>query len=243
MSKSSEKKKKRVLTPYEKRMHENWLRHQRLKERRERQSQKKAKAEKAQTPQPELLTKEAVKLHWQDQAALDEQQRRQALMAERRREIKRTKLQQRQQIDDWLKNNDHQVNVQELAQEWEGLSREYRDQILSIAVRYFAIADAGTQVNSVLRYGMQMESASLDMKEFTATLVRHMRIDLNRLLLERSDLSEEHKSELINRVIAKEFPTRDNRVSLPKRGSAPLNPQRVLQDALKREVKKYETGS
>lgn len=247
MSKSSPKKKKRVLTPYEQRMHNNWLRHQKLQERRERESKNKksksTKAEPKKTPPPAALTKEQVKLHWQDQAALDEQHRRQALMAERRRELKRVKLQQRQQIDDWLKSNDQQVNVQELATAWEGMSREFRDKILQVAVRYFAIADAGTQVNNVLRYGMKMEDASLDMKEFVGTLVRHMRVDLNRLLLDQSELSAGHKDELISRVIAKEFPTRDNRVSLPKRGAAPINPQRVLQDALKREVKKYEPGS
>lgn len=220
------KKTKRALTPYEQRLHNNWKRRQ-----------------KRRQPEPEM-TKEQVKLHWQDQAALDAEHRRIAEEEERTRAIKRKQLKQKKQVTDWLKANDRQVNVQKLANTWELQAASYRDKILEIVVRYFAIADAGSQVNEALRYGMAMESATLDLKELNLMLIRQMRVDINALLLaENTVLTTEQKEDVITRVIAREFPSKDNRVTLPKTQSPGQSPQSMLQNALKRELRKYESPS
>ena len=220
------KKTKRALTPYEQRLNDNWKRRQ-----------------KRHPSEPEM-TKEQVKMHWQDQAALDAEHRRIAEEEERTRALKRVKHKQKKQVSDWLKANDRQVNVQKLANTWELQAASYRDKILEIVVRYFAIADAGTQVNEALRYGMAMESATLDLKELNLMLIRQMRVDINALLLaENTVLTTEQKEDVITRVIAREFPSKDNRVTLPKTQSPGQSPQSMLQNALKRELRKYESPS
>lgn len=222
------KNRKRALTPYEQRLHNNWLRRR-----------------KRLTPEPAPeLTKEQMKLHWQDQAALDAEHRRIAEEEERARALKRVKLSQKKQVTDWLKSNDRQVNVQKLASDWERWAAVYRDKMLDVVVRYFAIADAGSQVNEALRYGMAMESATLDLKELNLMLIRQMRVEINALLLsDNTTLTTEQKEDVITRVIAREFPSKDNRVTLPKTRGPGQNPQSMLQNALKRELRKYESPS
>lgn len=220
----SKAKKSKDQLAYEQRLHENWMRRQEAKL-------------KGKASPTVAYSKENLQRHWQDQAALDAQHQRELEMMRRAKVRKKRQRQQKRAIDQWIKTNNKAVDINKLAKQWENVSAKYRDKLIGLAVKYFAIVDAGVQANQAITLGLRMENAGLDIKELTSYAVKMMRVELGSILSSELPITKKQKEELISRLISTQLPLRDNKVSS---GGKPASPQNVIRNAIQNELARYE---
>jgi hypothetical protein len=121
----------------------------------------------------------------------------------------------RKLMHQWIQGNDG-FEAGPLLNKWQNLVLLHRKELLDLAVNAFSIADGAVETNNVLRYGMNMENASLDMEEVADILVKVLRVRVTDLFARKLGLSGIVLNELLSRAVAKEFPLKDNKQSEPR---------------------------
>lgn len=140
---------------------------------------------------------------------------------------RRIKREERQARKLWLKeNSDH--NADQLIKDWEDAVASSKDTIVRLAIRAHAFIDSINQANDVLRYGLKMENSDIDTAAAGDLLNKLFRVELAEFYISSGPCDADQKSDMIKRLIAKEFPTRDN---VPQSGNInmPMPPRQPRQ--------------
>ncbi len=111
---------------------------------------------------------------------------------------------------DWVKGNDD-FDSKKLLVRWRKMEHKHRSDLLDLVISIFSIADSALEANNVLRYGMKMDRASLDLGVINSVLSKMFVIRATEMFAEKSGISAPLRKELMTRAIAREFPLKDNR--------------------------------
>jgi hypothetical protein len=124
-------------------------------------------------------------------------------------------LKERQLINDWI-NQNSEFDKEKYINIWEDYRKEYGNKFIEECLRIYAIANSAVDVNIMLNQNMGMTEAGIDIATFNGLLGKVFIINLVNALLEKFNLEGRAKEELMIRVIAREFPSRENKPSLPQ---------------------------
>jgi hypothetical protein len=113
-------------------------------------------------------------------------------------------------MKDWVRGNDD-FNSAALLTRWRKMERKHRSDLLDLVINIFSIADSALEANNVLRYGMKMERASLDLGVINSVLSKMFVVRATEMFAEKAGINSTLRKELMTRAIAREFPLKDNR--------------------------------
>lgn len=109
--------------------------------------------------------------------------------------------------------------------------------VLRAALRALATVDAGKMVNDILEMNLDLVGVNISVKELNENAITVLRSEISAILAENSILSPTAKQQLVDRVIARMAPTRDNvGVPSPQRKS-PIERVEDLEKVIAREMR------
>jgi hypothetical protein len=131
-------------------------------------------------------------------------------------------------LQKWANSNKN-FNIDLFIKKWNALRKKYKNRFLNLMVEAMSIANGAADANETILHGFNMEQAAIRMDLLTPILEKIITIQVTSMVTQDSKyLSSKQKHNLIERAIAKEFPTKDNIIKpVEKIVQAPLSiPQR-----------------
>ncbi len=112
---------------------------------------------------------------------------------------------------------------------WNRDVEKVKRSVLPQALSMFAAIEGVAKANEAMRFGLEMEDASIDMGPSIKIASKLFTIEFAALLLKRTKLSNYNSEAILNRIIAQEFPTKDN-MPINKPSNADAKADRLLSE-------------
>lgn len=132
-------------------------------------------------------------------------------------ERKRFLSEEAKQLEAWRLSNSENFNTSDLLAQWKLQARQLEQPILDLAIQSFAFCDAVNRTNEALNFGLGMKEAGVDLDLSIKLLESIFRVELASIYLKNNrNLTPDQASTILDRVVAQQFPTKDN-VPMPTR--------------------------
>lgn len=175
-------------------------------------------------------------LHWQDYEELQRLNEVRKASSMLKQDIKIKQQAQEDALKLWIKSNDTNIDVKYLKALWEDSSQKYRDKLIRLAIINLAATEGANQANEAFAYALDMPEVQIDLEELGALGKKMFKLQVMKLLIQQSRVPYVLRRELMARVVAREFPLKDNR-NLTKQASGIDSDNRAVERALSREVR------
>jgi len=131
-------------------------------------------------------------------------------VVEQAERVRQELKEKRDQMHAWIQGN-NDFNSKPLLAYWRTMVKEHRTDILDLVIKVFSITDGVIGTNEVLKFGMNMENASVDLGKVNEVLGKVFIIQATELFARKVGMKPANIKELLTRTIAREFPLKDNR--------------------------------
>ena len=138
------------------------------------------------------------------------------------------------ELNEWFAASGGSIDINSFMSQFEKVSDTIHAGAVETATRSFAVIDGFVRANASLQLGLRMKDAEFDLNDLVGLQNRVTRLEAFNLILSMSSISEARREEALDRMLAKEFPTRD--------GIQPRSDRSVLRDAMVNEVDKLTLG-
>jgi len=123
----------------------------------------------------------------------------------------------------WMQLNSETFDSDSIFNTWQSCSKQIKKPILDLAIQTYAFSDAVNSANSDLTIGLNMKEGGIDTDTVVKLLEALFRVELASVYLQNNrTLTLDQRNSIIDRIIAQQFPTRDN-IAVPARMALPLN--------------------
>jgi hypothetical protein len=114
------------------------------------------------------------------------------------------------------------------------------ERLLGSMLRLLATVDAAQSVNSYLASKFGLPDVSLDVSDVRTVAQAILRLEITEILVSKSCLSEKARDELVNRIVSRHFPKRDNIPGANSVHRQPSREERVadIESVISRELKR-----
>ncbi|SRR6266481_733700 len=178
--------------------------------------------------------------HWEDKEKLVAKFNEREVLLSRQQQIKEVDRKAKQDIEDWIKSNNISFSTKEFSNLWDNISKKYHRRMIKLMITYLALGEAANNANKTFEHSFKLENSGLDIDELSGYLLKLSRIDIVNLLTQAMDIAPQHKQDIKRRVIAKEFPTKDNLTPITKptqTNTAPTQDvNKAIHDGIRQEV-------
>ena len=103
-----------------------------------------------------------------------------------------------------------QIDITNFTEKWDAQSAVWSANLLDIIIKIMSVSDGVVKVNDTFKYALNMPNTSLSEQQFNSLLVKVFNIKIFHSMLESVDIPDEFLHKAMERMIARELPTKDN---------------------------------
>ena len=138
---------------------------------------------------------------------------------------------------EWAEQNRH-FKSDKYVRQWESNRDRYKKIFETLTIKYLSIINGAQEANELIRHGMKMQDAGIDLDAIQTLLSRLVKIDIANILVKDLNLEEEHFSYLITSIIAREFPNKRTGAPAPAPNSAstPIDRKQLMAKLIEKGI-------
>ena len=184
---------------------------------------------------------ESKNTHWEDRQNLRNRVKDFNRQKINYQEIKKRKKKDKKQRDEWLKSYSDNTSLHDYDNIWRDNRKKQRDNILNIASKSYSSVDGANIANEIIRIGLNMSESPVDTSVIVEYCTKFSRIRMAEELIKSHDIKGWRKDQIIQKIIEKEFPSKNDSVKNELKRVIENIPQENPYGKTKKELKEKES--